>query len=201
MDSIIRLAAATGGALLASMVFAVTASGHADLLRTAPRDGQVLERAPRMVVLTFDEAIDPALVRLQVDDADGRSVARGGAFHPAGREEVVAVRLEPGLAGRYVARFRVISEDGHPVVKRVSFRVPPKPDDDEGMQADPDAMPPQQPSPMPEQEEGMHVAAGTGNVTSRRSPRSRPGARSGSTSRRSSAGACGRSCSARSPSG
>src|SRR5687767_5649576 len=91
MRSIIRLTAATGGALLGSMVLAVTALGHADLLRTAPRDGQVLERSPRTVVLTFDEAIDPGLVRLQVDDADGRSVDRGEAFHPGGREEVVAV--------------------------------------------------------------------------------------------------------------
>ena len=149
MRSIIRLTAATGGALLVSMVLAVTAFGHAELLRTAPRDGQVLERSPRTVVLTFNEAIDPRLVRLQVDDADGRSVDRGETFNPGGREEVLAVRLEPGLAGRYVARFRVISEDGHPVAKRVSFRVPPKPADDEAAQAGPDATPQRsRPSPL-----------------------------------------------------
>jgi copper transport protein len=165
MRSIIRLTAATGGALLGSMMLAVTALGHAELLRTAPRDGQVLERSPRTVVLTFDEAIDPGLVRLQVSDADGRSVDRGEAFHLGGREEIVAVRLEPGLAGRYVARFRVISEDGHPVARRLSFLVPPKPADDEAAaQAGPDAAPPPEPSPMPE-EERMHADTGAGDVT------------------------------------
>jgi copper transport protein len=35
------------------------------------------------------------------------------------------VRLEPGLEGAYLASYRVISEDGHPVVKRTPFRVRP----------------------------------------------------------------------------
>ena len=167
MRSVIRLTAATGGALLVSMVLAVTALGHADLVRTTPRDGQVLERPPRTVVLTFNEAIDPALVQLQVEDADGRRVDRGEAFHPNGREELLAVRLEARLAGRYVARFRVISEDGHPVAKRLSFRVPPKPADDDAEQAAPGAAPtpqPSEPAPMPE-EESQHADSGAGNVT------------------------------------
>jgi CopC domain len=40
----------------------------------------------------------------------------------------VAVRLKPRLEGRYVASYRVISEDGHPVAKQTAFKVrPPKP--------------------------------------------------------------------------
>jgi len=167
MRAIFRLSAASGGALLAAMVLAATAFGHADLLRTEPRQGQVLERPPRAVVLTFNESIDPGLVQLQVSDKHGRRVDRGETFHPGGREEVLAVRLPPRLAGRFVARFRVISEDGHPVVKRLSFRVPPKPADDEAAQ--PGAAPaPEEdapgPAPMPE-EEGEHIDAAAGDVT------------------------------------
>src|SRR5215207_4523944 len=167
MRAIIRLTAAAAGALLGSMALAVTAFGHAELLRTEPRHGQVLERPPRAVVLTFNESIDPGLVQLQVSDKDGRRVDRGETFHPGGREEVLAVRLPPRLAGRFVARFRVISEDGHPVVKRLSFRVPPKPADDEAAQ--PGAAPaPEEdapgPAPMPE-EEGEHIDAAAGDVT------------------------------------
>jgi methionine-rich copper-binding protein CopC len=112
-----RLSAVCTAALLASTVLAATAFGHAELVRTEPRPGQVLERPPRTVVLTFNEGIDPGLVRLQVSDADGRRADRGKPFHPGGREEIVAVRVAPGTAGTYVARFRVISEDGHPVGK------------------------------------------------------------------------------------
>jgi copper transport protein len=160
-----RLSAACTAALLASTVLAATAFGHAELVRTEPRQGQVLERPPRTVVLTFNEGIDPGLVRLQVSDADGRRADRGKRFHPGGREEIVAVRVAPGTAGTYVARFRVISEDGHPVAKRLSFRVPPKPAGDEAAQAGP--APSQEapaPSPMPD-DEPDHADTGAGDVT------------------------------------
>jgi copper transport protein len=105
------------------LILAATAFGHAELLRTEPRQDSTLKRSPRTVVLTFSEAIDPALVRLDVRDASGRRVDRGGPFHPGGRKEVVAVALAPRLEGAVVARYRVISEDGHPVAKSLRFRV------------------------------------------------------------------------------
>jgi copper transport protein len=112
-------------AMLGSAVLAATALGHAKLLESKPKAGQVLERSPRTVLLVFDEAIDAEFVRLQVVDRSGRRVDRGGPYHPGGREERLAVRLEPGLEGAYAASYRVISEDGHPVVKRTPFRVRP----------------------------------------------------------------------------
>jgi copper transport protein len=134
----LRLTLALVAALLGSAVLAATALGHATLLGSKPKAGQVLERSPRTVVLVFDEAIDPEFVRLQVEGADGRRVDRGEPYHPGGREERLAVRLEPGLKGSYAASYRVISEDGHPVVKRTAFRVRPPVGE-----ADEEAMPPQ----------------------------------------------------------
>jgi copper transport protein len=120
-----NLTLALVAALLGSAVLAATALGHAKLLESKPAAGQLLERSPPAVVLVFDEAIDPAFVRLRVTDSDGRRVDRGDPYHPGGREERVAVRLRPGLEGAYAASYRVISEDGHPVVKRTAFRVRP----------------------------------------------------------------------------
>jgi methionine-rich copper-binding protein CopC len=122
-------------ALVAVLVMALApaeALGHAKLLRSSPAEGDVLERAPRTVVLTFDEGIDSGFVQLQVYDTAGRRVDRGPPYHPDDREELVAVRLRRGLAGSFVARYRVISEDGHPVAKRTTFRVkrPPRERDD-----------------------------------------------------------------------
>ncbi|MGH2746094.1 MAG: copper resistance CopC/CopD family protein [Thermoleophilaceae bacterium] len=130
-----KLTLALVAALLGIAVLAATALGHATLLESKPKAGQVLERSPRAVVLVFDEAIDPEFVRLQVEDRAGRRVDRGEPYHPGGREERLAVRLAPGLEGAYAASYRVISEDGHPVVKRTAFRVRPpmRQRDDEGM--------------------------------------------------------------------
>jgi copper transport protein len=120
-----QLTLALVAALLGGAVLAATALGHATLLESKPRAGQVLDRSPRTVVLVFDEAIDPEFVQLQVEDRAGRRVDRGGPYHPGGREERLAVRLQPDLDGAYAASYRVISEDGHPVVKRTAFRVRP----------------------------------------------------------------------------
>src|SRR5918996_4397454 len=120
-----RLTLALLAALLGGAVLAATALGHAKLLGSKPRAGQVLERSPRTMVLVFNEEIDPEFVRLQVADSAGHRVDRGAPYHPGGREERLAVRLEPDLEGAYAARYRVISEDGHPVVKRTPFRVRP----------------------------------------------------------------------------
>jgi copper transport protein len=119
-------------ALLVPAIFAATAVGHSKLLKSEPRDGQTLKQSPRAVTLTFNEGIEAEFVRLRVEDSSGRSVVRGEPYHPGGREERVAVRLQSDLDGRYVASYRVISADGHPVTKRTSFRVrPPAPPPEE----------------------------------------------------------------------
>lgn len=129
---------ALGLATLASTAFA-----HAELLRVSPRDGQVLKRSPQAIVLTFDEGVDAAFVRLQVQAADGRQATRGEPYHPDGQEEQLAIRLQPGLDGRYSASYRVISEDGHPVRQRTTFAVrPPAPPKEEKRDDDEGAMPP-----------------------------------------------------------
>jgi copper transport protein len=120
-----KLTLALVAAMLGIAALAATALGHATLLGSKPKAGQVLERSPRTVLLIFDEAIDPEFVQLRVADRAGRRVDWGEPYHPGGREERLAVRLERGLEGAYLASYRVISEDGHPVVKRTAFRVQP----------------------------------------------------------------------------
>jgi copper transport protein len=148
------VAAALAAATLASAAFA-----HADLLRSSPRDGQALERSPRAVVLTFNEGIEAAFVRLRVQDAGGGRVDTGEPYHPQDRDELLAVRLQPRLDGRYFASYRVISADGHPVTRRIAFTVrPPAPTDDQTRERDEAAMPP----PADEQGAMMPPPAGEG---------------------------------------
>jgi copper transport protein len=147
-------------AVLVTVLLPADALGHAKLLRSSPSGGDVLERAPRAVVLTFDEGIDSAFVQLQVYDTAGRRVDRGAPYHPDGREELVAVRLRPRLAGRFVARYRVISEDGHPVAKRTAFRVKRTP----RQRGDPMESPDAGGAPMAPTENG-HAQSVTGEVT------------------------------------
>jgi copper transport protein len=162
VKSVSRLAVGLAAALLALALLAATAFAHATLLGSKPRNGQTLERAPARVLLEFDEAIDTGFVQLRVEDANGRRADRGEPFHPGGREELVAVRLRPGLDGTYVALYRVLSEDGHPVAKRTVFRVrPPEP---AGREEPREEMAEPMPPPM-EDTGGGHGDDATGDVT------------------------------------
>jgi copper transport protein len=155
-----RMAVAlVAAAALASLTYASTAFAHAELLRSSPREGQTLERSPRAVVLTFDEGIEAAFVRLRVQDGGGRRVDSGEPYHPDDRDEQLAVRLKPGLDGRYFASYRVISADGHPVTKRIAFRVRPPAPVDDGDKQDEGAMPP------PAQDEGAMMPPPAGEGT------------------------------------
>jgi copper transport protein len=163
MTGVARFAVAVMAALLASALLAGVAFAHAQLLGSKPRQGQTLERSPARVLLTFDEGIDIGFVQLRVEDARGRRADRGEPFHPAGREELVAVRLRPGLDGTYVARYRVISEDGHPVGKRTVFHVrPPAPAREKG-RPEAESMPSGGTGMPPSEGDGDHGA--TGDVT------------------------------------
>jgi copper transport protein len=113
----------TAALLLATALFPVAASGHAELLYSKPKSGQVLDRSPSRFLLVFEEEIDLGLVQLEVRDGSGRSVARGEPFNPGGNGARVAVRLDRDLEGTIVASYRAISEDGHPVAKRTVFQV------------------------------------------------------------------------------
>src|SRR5919106_2807402 len=125
MQRLAGLSAALLTALLAAAVFAATAHAHAELLSSKPKAGERLSQSPREFVLTFDEAIETDFVQLRVGDAAARDADQGEPYHPEGRDELVAIRLRPGLEGTYVASYRVISEDGHPVEKSTEFTVRP----------------------------------------------------------------------------
>jgi copper transport protein len=91
------------------------AAAHANLVATNPGDGSSVATSPVEVDATFSESISIDLGGLSVRDTDGTRVDDGASRVDAtGR--TVATRLRPDLPdGTYVATYRVLSADGHPV--------------------------------------------------------------------------------------
>ncbi|MGE0745957.1 MAG: copper resistance protein CopC [Rhodospirillales bacterium] len=108
---------------LAVLAFAVlallgngAALGHAVAVETVPPDGSVLAAAPAGVVIVFNEPV--AAISAQVLDAGGRNVSRGMTVEGSR----LRIALPPRLPdGRYVASYRIVSADGHPVGGSVAF--------------------------------------------------------------------------------
>ena len=99
------------------------AGAHASLVRTAPRDGAVLARAPASVRLIFDGDVRPG--------GDVRAIRHGGGSVLAGRprlrageDSVIVIPLRRALAeGDYSVAWKATSDDGHELAGVLAFAV------------------------------------------------------------------------------
>ena len=103
---------------LAVMVFVLVAgtgiaSAHASLESTTPADGQSVPTPPQTVSATFSESVTADVGGLTVRNTDGDVVDQGNSSTSG---TTLSVTLQPDLAdGTYIATYRVLSADGHPV--------------------------------------------------------------------------------------
>lgn len=99
------------------------AGAHAVLTTSSPGDGQVLSMPPKQVRLEFDEPVSASLGGLTVLDTEGVRVDEGDpAVDSSGR--ILTVTLPDALGdGTYIANYRVVSADGHPVTGAIVFGV------------------------------------------------------------------------------
>ncbi|TCP85263.1 copper transport protein [Rhizobium sp. PP-CC-2G-626] len=105
--------------LLLLLVSAGGAFAHAQIVASDPADGEVLAAAPRQIVLTFSEPVDPLVFRLSdpVGQMEMLPVVRSDTTR-------LVVTLPSGLVpGTHSLSWRVTSADGHPIGGGLLFSV------------------------------------------------------------------------------
>ncbi|WLW58539.1 copper resistance CopC/CopD family protein [Streptomyces sp. YU58] len=101
-----------------------TASAHAALRATDPRDGTVLKTAPRDITLTFTESVGLLDDSFRVLDPENRRLRPTKVAHgPEGADTVRATLPGKLGEGTYVVAWRVVSADSHPVSGAFTFSV------------------------------------------------------------------------------
>ena len=114
------VAAAVGLAVL--LTWTGTASAHAQVVSSTPSDGQRLTAAPSEVSILFSEPVTADLGGLRVVSASGQRVD-AGETNGSG-SSTLSVGLRSGLGDdTYVASYRVVSADSHPVKGSIVFTV------------------------------------------------------------------------------
>jgi copper transport protein len=104
------------------------ASAHAYLVRTSPQASGVLGVAPKLVALTYDEAVEPRLAIISVTAASGTQETTGPVRRAPANPDTLVVPLRPNLPqGWYLVYWRAISVDGHPVQGAFTYAVGPNP--------------------------------------------------------------------------
>jgi copper transport protein len=108
-------------AAAAALVFPASAFAHAALEHASPRFQQRLERAPRAVVLRFDQSVKPSPNSIEVRNAHGRLFSRAATSASAGTTLRVPLTHLP--RGVYTVRWHALSADGHVVSGVFTFGV------------------------------------------------------------------------------
>ncbi|WP_432194005.1 copper resistance CopC/CopD family protein [Streptomyces sp. bgisy027] len=119
--SLLAVAAILAGVLLGG---AAPASAHAVLTGSDPREGAVLQTAPKQITVSFNESVVLAEDSVRVLDPDSRPVTAGDPEHADGKADTARVPLTGGLKkGTYSVSWRVLSEDSHAVSGAFTFSI------------------------------------------------------------------------------
>lgn len=112
--------AMTAIATAAALFFAPAGWTHSNKEKTTPADGAVLESAPEMIRMTFDQPMRITMVRLTDAGGDEVDVSRSDGATPLTEFEARPAALDPGT---YSVEWRGLSDDGHPMKGSFSFEI------------------------------------------------------------------------------
>lgn len=141
-------------ALICAALLSLVASpvlAHAELVSATPGPGDEIEGSPAELIATFNQDLNPSRTSLEVRDAAGTTVARGGELGDGPREFRLTL---PELApGEYEVRWTSFSaEDGELARDSYAFTVVAAPSPSPSPSAPPSASStpvPATPSPSP----------------------------------------------------
>lgn len=95
---------------------------HPRLVRSSPASDSHLTAAPVAVSLTFNETVSAPLSRITISDSANRPVMLAPLSVDAKDPATLVARITgPLRAGRYIVRWQVAGDDGHPVRGEFSF--------------------------------------------------------------------------------
>src|SRR5579883_588432 len=93
-----------------TLLMATLAHAHAFLDHAEPRVGSTVPIAPREVVLSYTQNLEPAFSSIEVSDSKGARVDQG---KPGISASTMRVGLKPLPPGSYRVRWHVLSVDTH----------------------------------------------------------------------------------------
>jgi methionine-rich copper-binding protein CopC len=110
--------------MLSAVILAApdNAAAHAHLAKASPKPGSTVAPAPKRVVLSFTEKLEPKFSSVEVRDSKGASVEAGKAQAGADRTQL-QVPLKPLRPGTYTVNWRVLSVDTHRTKGSFTFSV------------------------------------------------------------------------------
>lgn len=108
---------------LSFFTYLSSVSAHANLLRSEPQDGEVLQSSPHQIRLSFSEFIELESLSIRLFDWNGKEITLSPPNLISGDASRALADLPPLLEGSYTVDWKLLSEDGHPVGSSYIFSV------------------------------------------------------------------------------
>lgn len=119
---LVTLAALVAGLAL-TLTGAAAATAHSELEGSVPAQGSTVSTVTELV-LTFSEAIVPDYSTVVLADSAGIPVKLGApTYDSTGTAMTIPIVSGALPNGDYIAGFRIVSVDGHPIAGEVDFSV------------------------------------------------------------------------------
>jgi methionine-rich copper-binding protein CopC len=99
--------------VLAMWAMTLPACAHALLERAQPPVGSEISGAPRQIVLTFTEAVEPLFSTIELRDPGGSPVTTSKPVSPPGDNRRLAIDLPALAGGEYKVIWHATSVDTH----------------------------------------------------------------------------------------
>ena len=115
---VLRLLQVVIAAVAVGVGLPLPASAHDVLIASSPADGSTVTGTLETVSFTFDQPVQNFQPAIAVTGPDGKQYQTGS---PQVLGSVVSGSVAPGPAGRYIAAYRIVSADGHPVTGQITF--------------------------------------------------------------------------------
>ena len=112
-------ALATAATLL--LFAAAPALAHSFLVDANPSSKDHVDAMPKTVKLKFGAGVEPAYSTLSIETGDGKVLSKGAVGKPETPRELTLDAPADLAPGRYVVRYRVLSQDGHIVEGNYEF--------------------------------------------------------------------------------
>ena len=100
-----------------------SALAHPGLVSSSPRAGELVEKVPKTIRLSFSEPVEPSFTSIQLTDPSGRELAVQPAQAEGNDPRLVSSPLTAATPGTYKARWSALGRDGHRVKGEFTFSV------------------------------------------------------------------------------
>ncbi len=109
-------------AMASLLLFAAApALAHSFLVDATPSSKDHVDALPKTIKLKFGAGVEPAYSTLSIETSDGKVLAKGAVGKPETPRELTLDAPTDLAPGRYVVRYRVLSQDGHIVEGNYEF--------------------------------------------------------------------------------